>query len=106
MPVGKVTLAALFLGMTLGIGSLLSAIWGAPSADNLSDSEKATLISEFARAQPLKLTPVAADEMDSALDMMRLDPQQRSALQSALDNPPAERLQKEQSGLDRTLGLC
>ena len=98
MPVGKVTLAALFLGMTLGIGSLLTAIWGVPSADNLSDSEKATLISEFARAQPLKLTAVAADEMDSALDMMQLDPQQRSALQSALDNPPAEDSKKSSLG--------
>lgn len=81
----KIKLAAIFLGLTLGAGSLMTALWGTPSGDDLSESDKAALVSAFSNTHSLQLIPVAAHEIDTALDLMQLDPKQRSALQSTLN---------------------
>lgn len=94
----RTMLAAIFLGLTLGAGSLMTAFWGPSSADDLSERDKAVLINEFSRAQAFQLAPVAAHEIDGALDMMRLSPDQRSALQTALNEQPAATSQKSSLG--------
>lgn len=70
--------------MVLGVGYAMTTFFTPATSDDISESTKTELINQFAQAQPLRLTPVPADEVEAALDSMHLSTQEREALKATL----------------------
>ncbi len=80
----KLILAGMMLVAGLGFG--MTAIWRSASNDNVSKSEQAELIAEFAKLKSIDVEAVAVQDVDPALDSMQLQIPQRQQLQTALSN--------------------
>lgn len=83
----KVLLAS--LAFVIGIGYGMTFLWNPAPTDNLSNAQKSELLTEYSKIQSVRLEPVAADDMTTALDSMRLAPDQRNALKAALGGAPS-----------------
>lgn len=80
----KLTLFIAGAFLVAGIGSGMSALWGPPTSDQLSNTQKAELIAEFAKLKTVSVEQVATQDLGKALETMRLAPDQRQKLEAEL----------------------
>ncbi len=80
----KFTLFLVGMLLVAGIGYGMTSLWNSFSSDNVSDVKKSELIAEFSKLESIKVEPVAAQDTDTALDSMRLPPDQHHLLKTAV----------------------
>lgn len=76
----KLLVAAVLLVGGAGFG--MTRLWNASTSDNISDSRKSELVAEFAQLKSVEIERVAEQDVDAALDTMRLSPDQRQQLKT------------------------
>lgn len=80
----KVSLFIATLAFILGVGSVMTTLYDSSPSDDIPVSTRVQLVDEFATARPVKLIPVPAENIDIALDSMKLNATQRNALKNSL----------------------
>ncbi len=77
---------ALIAGLLItGVGYSISAWWSPLPADHLTEKEKAELVTGFTQLRTISVEKIKDQDIDLALDKMRLDPSSRQALKQTLD---------------------
>lgn len=89
----KLTLFVVGALLVAGLGFGMSALWGPPTSDQLSNTQKAELVAEFAKLKSVSVEQVAHQDLSKALETMRLAPDQRQKLEAELSakDPSAPR---------------
>ena len=75
---------AMSLIFVVGLGYGLSNLYNPSNSDNINAVEKQQLVDNFTKLKSIKVKAVEADELDSALDTMKLPPVERDSLRKAL----------------------
>jgi hypothetical protein len=81
--------------LVVGLGYGISSLWGAYFTDNISEAKKAELVAGYTQMKAVSVDRVSEQEIEKALDTMRLLPDQRQQLrtkaseQSAKTSPEA-----------------
>lgn len=84
-PVSRFRLMLYALILVGGMGYGLTHWWNPWPRDNVTEQERAELVSRFTRVRSIAVAPITAGDVEAVLDAMRLDPSSRQALKHTLD---------------------
>lgn len=82
----RILLGALLLVAGAGYG--LTTWWNPLPTDRITAKEKAELVTQFTHLRAIEAEQVKAEDVDTALDSMRLDPSSRQALKQTIAISP------------------
>ncbi|WP_147292960.1 hypothetical protein [Dyella psychrodurans] len=97
--VARSLLATLFLSGAMGVGAYMLSDVASPLGDDVTQSDAQARLEAFHALPPLDLVPVAAGDVDKAIQGMHLDPAAAQALRADLDdaNPSPQSTPDSQS---------